>query len=141
MPSRRRQQKRPPVKGREIRFVRATYKGCTGWVDTANKAKRGWVWVIVDDKDYEEEVHTRVWKSSVRETHKTPTTWAEAATQQHPDIEFAVIELSRMFATCTNLNDTSWESVVQLLGREIKLAQLHVSNEAKKTTRVVNHTA
>jgi hypothetical protein len=79
---RRRQQKRPPVQRREIRFVRGTYKGCTGWVDTANKTKRGWVWVVVDGKDYEEEVHARVWKISVRESHKAPMPSAEAAIQQ-----------------------------------------------------------
>jgi hypothetical protein len=104
--SRRRQQKRSPVQGREIRFVRGTYKGCTGWVDSANKMKRGWVWVVVDDKDYKEEVHARVWKSSVHESHKAPMTWAEAAIQQHPEIEFSVIEVSPMFATCTHLDNT-----------------------------------
>jgi hypothetical protein len=134
---RRRQQKRPPTKGREIRFVRGTYKGCTGWLDSANKTKKDWVWVVVDDKDYEEEVHARVWKSSVRESHKAPTTWAEAAVQQHPEIEFAIIEVSCMFATCTNLDDTTFLSVGNLLGKEIKLAQQHVGNEIKKTTRVV----
>jgi hypothetical protein len=138
---RRRQHKMPPVHGREIRFVRGTYKGCNGWVDTANKTKRGWVWVVVDDKDYEEEVHARVWKSSVREIHKAPTNWAEAAIQQHPEIEFAIIEVSRMFATCTNLDDTVWPFVVDVLGKEIKLAKLHVGNEIKKTTRVVNFNA
>jgi hypothetical protein len=103
---RRRQQKMPPDQGREIRFVHGTYEGCTGWIDTPNNTKRGWVWVVVDDKSYEEEVHARVWKSSVRESHKAPTTWAEAAIQQHPEIEFSVIEVWRMFATCTNVDDT-----------------------------------
>jgi hypothetical protein len=134
---RRRQQKRPTVKGREVRFVRGTYKGCTGWVDSANKTKKGWVWVVVDDEDYEEEVHARVWKSSIRESHKAPTTWAEAAVQQHPEIEFAIIEVSRMFATCTTFDDRTWPSVVDLLGKELKLAQQHVGDEIKKT-RVVN---
>jgi hypothetical protein len=62
---RRSKQKKPVVKGREVRFVRGSYKGCTGWIDTANKAKKNWVWVVVDDKDYEEEAQTRVWKSSI----------------------------------------------------------------------------
>jgi hypothetical protein len=136
--ARRRQQKREPVQGREIRFVRGTYKGCTGWVDEANKTKRGLVWVVVDDKDYEEDVHARVWKSSIREIQKAPTTWAEAAVQEHREIEFAIIEVSRMFATCTGLDDTTWASVVDLFGKEIKLAKQHVENEIKKTTRVVN---
>jgi hypothetical protein len=71
--------KKPYVKGREVRFVPGTYKGCNGWIDSANKKKQGWVWTVVADEDYEEEVHARVQKSSVREKHKPPTNWAEAA--------------------------------------------------------------
>jgi hypothetical protein len=101
---RRGKEKKPHVKGREIRFVRGTYIGCNGWIDSANKTKKGWVWTVVDDEDYEEEVHARVQKSSVREKHKPPTNWAEAAIQAHPEIDFAIIELSRMFVKLQHSN-------------------------------------
>ena len=55
---RRTKQKKSPLKGDEIRFIRGTYIGCTGWLDTANKSKRKskLIWVVVNDEDYDEEV-------------------------------------------------------------------------------------
>jgi hypothetical protein len=116
--------------------VRGTYKGCTGWIDTANKAKKNWVGVVVDDKDYEEEAHTRVWKSSIREAHKAPTTWAKAAIQQHPEIEEAIIQVSRLFATC-NMDQPAWTSVVNFIGNEFSLAKSQIDSKTKMTTRVI----
>ena len=133
----RRKEKQAYVKGREIRFVRGTYKGCKGWIDKANKTKKGWVWTIVNDEDYEEERHARVQKSSVREKHEPPTNWAQAAIQTHPEIDFAIIELSRMFATCNTLTDASWGAVTRHLVDEIKLAQVHLRAEKKQVTRMV----
>jgi hypothetical protein len=54
--------KKTPVKGGEILFIRGTYKECTGWLDTRNKSKKKskMIWVVVNDEDYDEEVHTQV---------------------------------------------------------------------------------
>ena len=133
MPRRRTKEKKPPVKGDEIRFIRGTYKGCTGWVDTANKLKRKskMVWVVVDDED--EEVHSRVWRTSIRESFQAPATWAEAVVQQHPDIESAVIEVARLFASCSILQEDE-DSVFTLIDKEIRRAMWE---REKKTIRVV----
>jgi hypothetical protein len=134
---RRRKQKWPFVKGGESRFARGTYKGCTGWIGLANKAKKDWVWVVVDDQDYEEEAHTRVWKSSIHEAHKAPTTWAEAAIQQHPEIEEAIIQVSRLFATC-NMDQPAWTSVINFIGNKISLAKSPIGSEIKKPLEKLN---
>ena len=129
---RRTKQKKPPVKGEAIRFIRGTYIGCIGWLDTANKCKRSkLIWVVVNDEDYDEEVHTKVWQTSIRESLKQPETWAEAAVQQHPDIESAVIEVARLFASCSIEDEMS---VLKLVGEEIRRAMME---NGKKTIRVV----
>jgi hypothetical protein len=132
----RRTQKKPPVKGDAIRFIRGSFKECTGWLDTANKSKRRskMIWVVVNDEDYDEEVHAHVWRTSIREPHKVPVTWAEAAVQQHPEIEAAVIEMARLFASCSMADETS---VMELIGEEITRAQTETGNLPKQTVRVV----
>jgi hypothetical protein len=120
---RRKKEKTPPIKGGKIRFIRGSYKGCTGWLDTENKSKRKskMIWVVVNDADYNEEVHTKVWQTSIRESFKVPATWAEAAVQQHPEIEGAVIEVARLFALCLIADE---KSVIQLIGNKIRRAQM-----------------
>jgi hypothetical protein len=59
------------------------YKEFTGWLDAfdkANKSKRKskMIWVVVNDEDYDEEIHTKVCQTSIRERQKVPTTWAQA---------------------------------------------------------------
>jgi hypothetical protein len=103
----------------------------------ANKAKKNWVWVVVDDQDYEEEAHTRVWKSLIHEAHKAPTTWAEAAIQQHPEIEEAIIQVSRLFATC-NMDQPAWTSVINFIGNKISLAKSPIGSEIKKPLEKLN---
>jgi hypothetical protein len=136
----RREGKKAPIKGDEIRFIRGSYKELNGWLDTANKCKRKskFIWVVVNDEDYDEEIHTKVWKSSVREKKKAPTTWAEAAVQQHPEIEDAVIEVARLFASCLITDE---KSVIELIGSEIRLAQKENSTMTKQTVRVVEYSA
>ena len=132
--SRRTKKKKQPVKGGEIRFIRGTYKECTGWLDTANKSKKKskMIWVVVNDEDYDEEVHTQVWRTSIRERHKVPVTWAEAAVQQHPEIEDALLEVARLFATCAIADENS---VIELIGKEIQMAQTENSCLTKPTVR------
>ena len=93
---RRTEKKREPAKGGGICFIRGTYKGCTGWLDTANKSKKKskMVWVVVNNEDYNEEVHTKVWQSLIWERHKVPKMWAETAFQQHPENEDALIKMA-----------------------------------------------
>ena len=88
-----------PSRGRQ--FASSVARTLGALDDTANKCKRSkLIWVVVNDEDYDEEVHTKVWQTSIRESLKQPETWAEAAVQQHPEIEAAVIEVARLFATC-----------------------------------------
>jgi hypothetical protein len=137
MPKRTEQKKKkPPVKGDGIRFIRGTYKECTGWLDTANKSKKKskMIWVVVNDEDYDEEVHTQVWRTSIRESHKEPVTWAEAAVQQHPEIEAAVIEMARLFASCSIADE---KSVMKLIGEEIRRAQTENGTLPQQTIREV----
>jgi hypothetical protein len=134
-----RKEKKQPTKGNEIRFIRGTYKGCTGWLDTANKSKKKskTIWVVVNDEEddeYNEEIHTKVWRTSIREKPKAPTTWAEAAVQQHPEIEDALLEVARLFATCEIADENS---VIALIGTEIQRAQTENSCLTKQTVRVV----
>ena len=128
---RRTKQKKPPVKGEAIRFIRGTYIGCIGWLDTANKCKRSkLIWVVVNDEDYDEEVHTKVWQTSIRESLKQPETWADAAVQQHPEIEAAVIEVTRLFATCPILDEIA---VMELISKELKRAKTENQMSPKQT--------
>jgi phosphoribosylformylglycinamidine (FGAM) synthase-like enzyme len=144
MSRRRTKQKKPPVKGDEIRFIGGTYKQCLGWLDTANKSKRNskMIWVVVNDEDYDEEVHTQVWRSSIRGRHQPPVTWAEAAVQEHPEIEGAIIEMARLFASCLTPDEESMmhevdESVMQLIAKEIRQAQTEQATLPRQTIRVV----
>jgi hypothetical protein len=131
--SRRTKKKKQPVKGGEIRFIRGTYKECTGFANKSKK-KSKMIWVVVNDEDYDEEVHTQVWRTSIRERHKVPVTWAEAAVQQHPEIEAAVIEVARLFASCSIADENS---VMKLIGEEILRAQTEKESLPQQTIRVV----
>ena len=136
---RRTEEKKAPERGKEVRFIRGTYKGCVGWLDKANKSKKKskMIYVIVDDEDYGEEVNTRVWKSSYRERLKVPTTWAEAAVQQHPEIEDAVIETARLFASCRISSDAIATTGMDLIADEIRKAVQENATLPKQTVRIV----
>jgi hypothetical protein len=61
--------------------------------------------------------------------------WAEAAVQQeHPEIEAAVIEMARLFASCSIADE---KSVMELIGKEIRRAQTENEMLPKQTIRVV----
>jgi hypothetical protein len=133
-----RKEKRAPEKGKEIRFIRGSYEGCIGWLDKANKSKKKskmvHVIIVDDDEECDEEVHTKVWRSSFCERHKAPTTWAQAAVQQHPEIEKAVIEAAKLFASCIIADE---KSVMDYFAFEIERAQKENADQAKKTIRAV----
>ena len=134
----RAKQTKPPKKGEPIRFVRGTYKGETGWMDRANKKSRRSkkntkIWVIVDEinDDETEGIHTQVEQTSVRNAHTQATTWAEAAVQQHPDLESKIIEMTRHFAACDI--EGHQDGVLALVGRELEDAnqEMRASKKAK----------
>ncbi len=95
------------------------------------------IYVIVDDQDYGEEVHTRVWRSSYRERHKVPTTWAEAAVQQHPEIEDAVFETAQLFASCKISGDENEKTVMDFIATEIRKAIDDNKALPKQTVQIV----
>ena len=118
---------KPPVKGQPIRFVRGSYTGEKGWLDTANKprknAKSDKVWVIIDNTDESQNMegtHTKVEITSIRHLPTAPTTWAQAAVQQHPTLESKVIEMARHFASCDM--EGHEHEVVDLIAHELQFA-------------------
>ena len=121
-----------PSKGDKVCFICGSYEEPNGWLDTANKCKKKskFIWVVVNNKDYEEEIHAKVWKILVRKRQKAPTTWAEAAVQQHPELEDAVIEVAQLFASCLITDE---KSVIELIGNEIRLAQKENISMTKQT--------
>ena len=104
-------------RGEEIRFVRGKYVGCTGWHDISRKKseKSKFFPVIVTMED-DTEKQTRVRGSSIRVPHKAPLTHKEAAMQQYPDIELAMINLADMFIQC---NIESPEETLRMFNNEL----------------------
>lgn len=129
--------KMPLNKGSEIRFVKGTYAGMHGWIDKDKKKKKGSAYrnVIVDykakDGDDEDGIYqTRVKESSYRKLWTQPKTFEEAALQQHPDIEKAMITLAEMFAQCGS--DLSNDGVLQLFHEELTRAKAHIKGLGSK---------
>jgi hypothetical protein len=98
-----------------------------------NKSKTN-IWVVVKDKDYNKEVHTQVWRTLIQERHKVPVMWAEAAVQQHPEMEAAVIEVAQMFVLWSIADE---KSVMELIGAKIRRAQTEYWLLPKQTIWVV----
>lgn len=127
----RKSSQKKPSKGSKIRFVRGTYKGCKGWLDATNGFTASSAYVIVDDDG--EEIYTRVRQTSFR-VDKEPTTWAEAAARQHPEIGAAVNEVAQLFASCAIKDEAS---IYKLIAEEISRVQKqHEKSNKKKVRRV-----
>ena len=126
------------VKGEEIRFVKGTYAGNQGWLNTSKKSKSGrydYVIVNLDDK----EKPTRVLKSSIRKPFQEPETYEEAAVQQHPEMELAMIRLAEMFAEC---GVQQAGETVKLFVKELERAHHHqLQLGSKARYRNVNFTS
>ena len=89
-------------KGDPIRFVRGTYKGKTGWLDSAKGETAEQVYVIVDSKNSRLK-RTRVHKDSVKpalDDTVPPSSYAEAVLQQCPDVEEKLDSLCCELAKC-----------------------------------------
>jgi hypothetical protein len=113
-----------PTKGHHIRFVKGTYAGRNGWIDSSRKkGKSNYRHVIVaadpEDQDSQEKC-TRVKITSFCDPHPIPSSFEEAALQQHPDIEVAMIKLAEMFTQCS-ISD--YNGVMRLFANELDKAK------------------
>jgi hypothetical protein len=90
------------LKGDCVRFVAGKYGGKTGWINLSERADEEIVPVVVN-LGRKGEKATYVYRTSVQldtsET-KAPTCYAEAVINQCPDIEKALVEVSRKLAKC-----------------------------------------
>ena len=110
----------PPIKGDELRFVKGTYAGYSGWKNLAIKPKKGnQKRAVIVDKDGEE-IATLVNKSSIRKPHDPPRTFEEALLQQHKDVETTMVKLAEMFAKCGISNN---KNVLTIFSQELTKAR------------------
>jgi hypothetical protein len=127
-------------KGEKIRFVKGRYQNLTGWKDKSYKKKRGsnYRGVIVKFEDGSQKV-TRVKKSSFRPSHEDAVCFEQAAMQQNPDMEHAMIRFAEMWVEChINSNDKA----VEYLHYEIERARLRQKELGSKARyRKVEFTA
>jgi len=113
-------------KGDEIRFVKGVYANLVGWKNKAKKKVKGSqrVPVIVllekigNGKDKVKA--TTVNRSSFRKPFTEATSKEQAAIQQHPDLELAMINLAAMWA---QMGKTDLNNVVKLFTDELADAQ------------------
>jgi len=119
-----------PTKGREIRFIKGTYAGRKGWIDASRKKTKSTFRHVIVEDDGDGEKFTRVKKTSYREPFKLPTSYEEAAMQQHPDIEKTMILLAEMLASCGI--GTHNAEVHQLLEDEIQKANTNLEKAGSK---------
>jgi ribosomal protein L24 len=95
------------IKGDAVRFIAGKYGGKSGWVNLAETADDEILPVIVNLGRKGEKV-TFVYQSSARLiTNVAPTSYAEAVIKHCPDIEKALVELSRKLAKCDIKRDSS----------------------------------
>jgi hypothetical protein len=111
-------------KGEEIRFVKGTYAGLAGWKNKAKKRAKGSMIPVIVQLERGLKP-TMVKLSSFRKAFTEPTSKEEAAVQQNPDLELAMINLATMWAQM-GLTDIS--NIVKLLATEINEAQKHQKN-------------
>lgn len=107
--------------------MKGKYAGMEGWLNTKKKSNKNSFYrsviVKLEDEDGEEErvKATRVKRNSIRDLWPTTiTTYEEAALQQNPDIERAMIELAEMFAQC---GVTSNNGFLRLFDKELTRAR------------------
>ena len=111
--------------GKQIRFIKGTYKGKTGWINQKlakekrkNKKKLVDVIVLFEDSNAK---RARVKKTSFRDPHEEALTYEEQALQDHPDVELAIIDMAAMIAT---LSVIDMEEMHRLIKEEIENATL-----------------
>ena len=87
-------------KGLEIRFIAGKYAGLSGWVNDAQTSDEKITAVIVHQGRKGEKctfVHTHSFRYKSIAEAKTK---AEAALQQHPNIEKSIVTATRQVASC-----------------------------------------
>jgi hypothetical protein len=85
-------------KGTECLFVGGTYRGCVGWIDKLKAATARQYYVIALQAGSLKLV--RVNKESVDNRHGPPTSYVEAAFQQHKDLDECMAKLVKKLAQC-----------------------------------------
>lgn len=113
-------------KGDEIRFVKGTYSGLVGWKNKAKKKVKGSQMIpvivllekIANGKDKVKA--TKVKRSSYRKRFSEATSKEQAAIQQHPDLELAMINLAAIWA---QMGTTDLKNIVKLFTDELADAQ------------------
>ncbi|CAB9513719.1 hypothetical protein SEMRO_608_G174830.1 [Seminavis robusta] len=125
------QKGKEPQKGKEIRFIRGTYKGCTGWMNRAIKSST--CNVIVAHEGVEKV--TRVLSSSVRNKWTEPTSFEHALVQQHADVELAMVALAELLAECGVRRNPE---ILALINTELTIARKKNDDSGVKTYRSVD---
>jgi hypothetical protein len=90
----------PSEKGQELRLIHGTYKGKTAWVNPHKPPTKHYISVIILDDHTGGEFKTRVRRTSVGKPLSRPTSFEEAALQQHPMINTMMENLAKQLAMC-----------------------------------------
>lgn len=117
-------------KGDSIRFKSGSYRGRTGWLDADKGSTERQVYVCVDMGN--KEFWTRVSKESIAPPYEQPSTFEEAALQQHPEIERMMDKLVRDLARC-GINGGSAE-IAKIFDRKLHLANAKQAEKGSKAT-------
>jgi hypothetical protein len=90
-------------KGEGIRFVKGKYAGKTGWLDTSKPKHTTMMYNVIVAISEEEDLSSRVQKTSVRliANETTPTSLEAAVIHQHEDVEAAMDKLADLLAQCS----------------------------------------
>jgi hypothetical protein len=113
-------------KGAELRFVKGTYNGKTGWINEDGKLLTFYVHVIFQMGDGLDEKHTKVLKTSVLKRiadNRPATTREEAVLQQHPDIKAVMDKLAAELTKCGLMETEETACIVSIKLQEAIVAQ------------------
>jgi len=104
-------------KGPEIRFIAGKYQGKEGWINAEKKETLFMVPVIVDMGSHLKPTFVR--KESVSEPHGPPSSYEEAALQQHPDIEVMMNKLTCQLARCNIGAGNDLEAIAKIFCKNL----------------------
>ena len=113
-----------PQKGSTICVTRGTYRGKKGWIDIAAGEKPKMIDVILDDGT-NGEIMVCIRKTSIRLLVE-PTSYEEAALQQHPKVKNKMDDVCKMMA---ELDIQSLERMVGIFTATL-VAKMKEQNDA-----------